>query len=94
MPLRASSFRRDELRTIIFVTDLQYMTNEWSMLSTFPDIYILNVRPMRATRCDSFQILGFADQSVQSEIGLDSGLLSVCDHVDVGSRKLGYVPRR
>ena len=94
MPLRASSFRRDELRTIIFVTNLQYMTNEWDMLSTFPDIYILNVRLMRATACNSSRNLGLADQSLQSEIGLDPGLLSVCDHVDVGSWKPGHVPRR
>jgi len=44
MPLRASSFRRHELPTIIFVTDLFYIKNEWDKLSTFPDIYIFNVR--------------------------------------------------
>ena len=43
MPLRASSFRRDELPTIIFVTDLSYIEKEWDKLSTFADIYILNV---------------------------------------------------
>jgi hypothetical protein len=43
MPLRASSFHRHELPIIIFVTDLQYIKNEWNGLSTFPDIYILNV---------------------------------------------------
>ncbi len=43
MPLRASSFHRHELPTIIFVTDLDYIKNEWDMISTFPDIYILNV---------------------------------------------------
>ncbi len=43
MPLRASSFQRQELPTIIFVTDLDYIKNEWDMISTFPDIYILNV---------------------------------------------------
>jgi hypothetical protein len=43
MPLRASSFHRHELPTIIFLTDLDYIKNEWDMISTFPDIYILNV---------------------------------------------------
>lgn len=43
MPLRASSFQRHELPTIIFITDLDYIRNEWDMISTFPDIYILNV---------------------------------------------------
>lgn len=43
MPLRASSFNRQELPVIIFVTDLEYIKNEWDMISTFPDIYILNV---------------------------------------------------
>jgi hypothetical protein len=44
MPLRASSFHRHELPIIIFVTDLDYIKNEWDMISTFPDIYILNVK--------------------------------------------------
>ncbi|CAF3956219.1 unnamed protein product, partial [Rotaria sordida] len=45
MPLRASSFHRHELPTIIFVTDLDYIKHEWDMISTFPDIYILNGSP-------------------------------------------------
>ena len=43
MPLRASSFARQELPTIIFVTDLSHIEKEWDRLSTFPQIYILNV---------------------------------------------------
>ncbi|CAF1022054.1 unnamed protein product, partial [Didymodactylos carnosus] len=46
MPLRASSFQRSELVTIIFVTDLKYIENEWNTLATFPDIYILNGSPL------------------------------------------------
>lgn len=49
MPLRASSFHRHELPTIIFVTDLDYIKNEWDMICTFPDIYILNV-PLKIKR--------------------------------------------
>ncbi|CAM4840941.1 unnamed protein product [Rotaria magnacalcarata] len=45
LPLRASSFRRHELLTIIFVTELDYIEIEWDMISTFPDIYILNGSP-------------------------------------------------
>jgi hypothetical protein len=44
MPLRASSFHRHELPIIIFLTDLDYIKNEWDMICTFPDIYILNVK--------------------------------------------------
>ena len=44
MPLRASSFHRHELPVIILVTDLDYIKNEWDMICTFPDIFILNVR--------------------------------------------------
>ena len=44
MPLRSSSFERKELSTIVFVTDLSYIKNEWDLISTFPDIFILNVR--------------------------------------------------
>lgn len=43
MPLRASSFTRQELPTIIFVTDVSHIEKEWDKLSTFPQIYILNV---------------------------------------------------
>ena len=43
MPLRASSFHRHELPIIILVTDLDYIKNEWDMICTFPDIFILNV---------------------------------------------------
>ncbi|CAF1291373.1 unnamed protein product, partial [Didymodactylos carnosus] len=46
MPLRASSFKRSELPTIIFVTNLKYIENEWNTLATFPDIYILNGSPL------------------------------------------------
>ncbi|CAF0908028.1 unnamed protein product [Adineta steineri] len=45
MPLRASSFHRNELPIIIFVTDLDYIKHEWDMIATFPDIYILNGSP-------------------------------------------------
>ena len=45
MPLRASSFHRHELPIIILVTDLDYIRNEWEMICTFPDIYILNGSP-------------------------------------------------
>jgi len=49
MPLRASSFNRHELPTIIFVTDIDYIRNEWDMISTFPEIYILNVNIYKKT---------------------------------------------
>ncbi|CAF0949052.1 unnamed protein product [Adineta ricciae] len=45
LPLRASSFQRDELPTIIFVTNRSYIESEWDTLSTFPDIYILDGSP-------------------------------------------------
>ena len=50
MPLRASSFQRHELPIIIFVTDLDYIRNEWDMICTFPDIYILNVNSIEQLR--------------------------------------------
>jgi hypothetical protein len=61
MPLRASSLQRQELPTIIFVTDLDYIKNEWDMISTFPDIYILNVVPNKTNFLsnNSFLFLGF-----------------------------------
>lgn len=72
MPLRASSFRRHELLTIIFITDLEYIKNEWEMLSTFPDIYILDVGFESGSSClICLNSIGFADQPVQFETGFD-----------------------
>ena len=66
MPLRASSFHRHELPTIIFVTDLDYIKNEWDMISTFPDIYILNVKKINYFFCiyNHLNSIGFTKQSI------------------------------
>jgi len=65
MPLRASSFNRHELPTIIFVTDIDYIRNEWDMISTFPEIYILNVNIYKKQQQQQlfffFQFSGFTE---------------------------------
>ena len=93
MPLRASSFHRHELPTIIFVTDLDYIKNEWDMICTFPDIYILNVRIIWNRSSTSDPSLGFAEQPIQSSIDLHSRLSSMRHYLHFGSRKSRYLPR-
>ncbi|XP_030618430.1 potassium channel subfamily U member 1-like isoform X2 [Delphinapterus leucas] len=41
MPLRASSYTRQELKDIVFVGSLDYLQREWRFLQNFPQIYIL-----------------------------------------------------
>lgn len=43
MPLRSSSIDRKDLSLIILVSDVSYLRKEWEMISTFPELYILNV---------------------------------------------------
>ena len=43
IPLRSSSFDRKDLSTIILVSEISYLRKEWDMISTFPDLFILNV---------------------------------------------------
>ncbi|XP_060712469.1 calcium-activated potassium channel subunit alpha-1-like [Hemiscyllium ocellatum] len=46
MPLRASSFAYDELKAIVFVGSLDYISQEWSTISNFPKIFILPGSPL------------------------------------------------
>ncbi|XP_016066434.1 PREDICTED: potassium channel subfamily U member 1-like [Miniopterus natalensis] len=41
MPLRASSYTRQELKDIVFIGCLDYLQREWRFLRNFPQIYIL-----------------------------------------------------
>ena len=43
MPLRASNFHLEELKTIVVLGDLQYIVREWETLKNFPKVYIMNV---------------------------------------------------
>lgn len=43
MPLRASNFRRDELRRVVIVGDKDYIRKEWKNLCSFPMLSILHV---------------------------------------------------
>ncbi|XP_078421343.1 calcium-activated potassium channel subunit alpha-1-like [Cetorhinus maximus] len=46
MPLRASSFSYDELKSIVFVGSLEYINQEWSTISNFPKVFILPGSPL------------------------------------------------
>lgn len=40
MPLRNSSFPKDELKSIVFVGDENFLRKEWPTLKNFPKIYV------------------------------------------------------
>lgn len=40
MPLRSSSMKRDELKSIVFVGDEDYLRKEWQTLKNFPNVYV------------------------------------------------------
>ncbi|XP_069773575.1 calcium-activated potassium channel subunit alpha-1-like isoform X3 [Narcine bancroftii] len=46
MPLRASSFTYDELKSIVFVVSLEYIAKEWGSISNFPKVFILPGSPL------------------------------------------------
>ncbi|XP_067857626.1 calcium-activated potassium channel subunit alpha-1a-like [Heptranchias perlo] len=46
MPLRASSFTYDELKSIVFVGSLDYISKEWGTISNFPKVFILPGSPL------------------------------------------------
>ncbi|GCB66985.1 hypothetical protein scyTo_0013640 [Scyliorhinus torazame] len=46
MPLRASSFTYDELKSIVIVGSLQYIDQDWSTISNFPKVFILPGSPL------------------------------------------------
>ncbi|XP_072123063.1 calcium-activated potassium channel subunit alpha-1-like [Mobula birostris] len=46
MPLRASSFTYKELKAIVFVVSLEYISKEWETISNFPKVFILPGSPL------------------------------------------------
>uniref|UniRef100_A0A1I8FGQ0 BK_channel_a domain-containing protein n=1 Tax=Macrostomum lignano TaxID=282301 RepID=A0A1I8FGQ0_9PLAT len=47
MPLRASNFRLNELRPIVFIGNLDFLQREWGSLKNFPKIYMFPGSPMK-----------------------------------------------
>ena len=43
LPLRASNFRLDELKKIIFVGNKEFLRKEWDTIDNFPNVYIMPV---------------------------------------------------
>lgn len=44
MPLRASNFHGHELRSVVLLGNVEYLTREWANIKNFPNIYIMPVR--------------------------------------------------
>ncbi|XP_033101027.1 calcium-activated potassium channel subunit alpha-1-like isoform X21 [Anneissia japonica] len=75
MPLRASNFHYHELKPIVFIGNLEFISHEWDMLKNFPKVYILNGSPLnradlRAVNvhlCDMCVILSTNNFSVEDQ---------------------------
>ncbi|KAH8858276.1 Calcium-activated potassium channel slowpoke [Schistosoma japonicum] len=46
MPLRASNFHTNQLRTILFLGDIKFLQREWSSIANFPKVYTLAGSPL------------------------------------------------
>lgn len=40
MPLRSSSMSKDDLKSIVFIGDENYLKKEWPTLKNFPNVYV------------------------------------------------------
>ncbi|XP_038061219.1 calcium-activated potassium channel subunit alpha-1-like isoform X4 [Patiria miniata] len=71
MPLRASNFHLEELKTIVLLGDIQYIDREWQTLKNFPKVYIMNGSPLsradlraaNVNQCDMCVILSANDST-------------------------------
>ncbi|XP_018647290.1 calcium-activated potassium channel [Schistosoma mansoni] len=46
MPLRASNFHPNQLKTILFLGDIKFLQREWSNIANFPKVYTLAGSPL------------------------------------------------
>ncbi|XP_072050518.1 calcium-activated potassium channel subunit alpha-1-like [Amphiura filiformis] len=80
MPLRASNFHPEELKTILLLGTTNYISREWETLKNFPNVKILagsplsraDLRALNVNQCDMCVILsandsGLEDQSLQDK---------------------------
>ncbi|XP_033643753.1 calcium-activated potassium channel subunit alpha-1-like isoform X11 [Asterias rubens] len=75
MPLRASNFHLEELKTIVVLGDLQYIVREWETLKNFPKVYIMNGSPLsradlraaNVNQCDMCVILSANDSTSEDQ---------------------------
>jgi hypothetical protein len=43
LPLRASNYEYDELKTIVLIGDIDFLEKEWKHISTFPKLFLIPV---------------------------------------------------
>lgn len=53
MPLRASNFRADQMRTVVILGDYAFLEKEWPSLCNFPAVYVraVSVRLLSLSAC-------------------------------------------
>ncbi|XP_057553290.1 potassium channel subfamily U member 1 [Hippopotamus amphibius kiboko] len=79
MPMRASSYTRQELKDIVFIGSLDYLQREWRFLRNFPQIYILpgsalysaDLHAVNIEECDMCAVLSSPSKSSSSPTLVD-----------------------
>ena len=51
MPLRASNFDENELKSIVFIGNSVFLRKEWRHICNFPKVYLVDVRERALSHC-------------------------------------------
>ncbi|KAL1772872.1 potassium channel subfamily U member 1 [Sigmodon hispidus] len=80
MPLRTSSYTRQELKDIVFIGALEYFQREWRFLRNFPQIYIMpgsalytgDLHAVNVEQCSMCAVLAAPCKPLSSQILVDT----------------------
>ncbi|XP_047710780.1 potassium channel subfamily U member 1 isoform X3 [Prionailurus viverrinus] len=98
IPLRASSYTRQELKDIVFIGSLDYLKREWVFLRNFPQIYILpgsalfpeDLRAANIEECSMCAVLSSSSKALSSPALVDTETIMAT--LNIGSLRVICAP--
>uniref|UniRef100_A0A667H952 BK channel n=1 Tax=Lynx canadensis TaxID=61383 RepID=A0A667H952_LYNCA len=98
IPLRASSYTRQELKDIVFIGSLDYLKREWVFLRNFPQIYILpgsalfpeDLRAANIEECSMCTVLSSSSKALSSPALVDTDTIMAT--LNIGSLRVICAP--
>ncbi|XP_044911519.1 potassium channel subfamily U member 1 isoform X2 [Felis catus] len=98
IPLRASSYTRQELKDIVFIGSLDYLKREWVFLRNFPQIYILpgsalfpeDLRAANIEECSMCAVLSSSSKALSSPALVDTETIMAT--LNIGSLRVICTP--
>ncbi|XP_042839435.1 potassium channel subfamily U member 1 isoform X4 [Panthera tigris] len=98
IPLRASSYTRQELKDIVFIGSLDYLKREWVFLRNFPQIYILpgsalfpeDLRAANIEECSMCAVLSSSSKALSSPALVDTETIMAT--LNIGSLRVSCAP--